>query len=333
MGQYIDFAVRYNPDVDSPRDLTKRILYSLIVKRTKYNKPTIIFISADSGEGKSWTGLAIEEILLEIQNLKLKDYLDVINIYTPLEYPTKINNILFNKDLKKVNIICIHESRELIRSKDWYKFITQAISDVNAMSRSVKRICFIIISQFVRDITLDVRYTLNYYMTVYRPLGQKARVKMFRLWKDDSSLERPILRKRFIRGYLIDEKNHYRLYIPQYLEITKPVKEITDYFDNKDTEAKAKIIRMKLEKVLQQMKIELEVINRKVDAIAQFYSDHPENLHLIGKHIRNKFMVKPEVKVMHDLTDQEVIELQEQLTEKLREKKITQVPEIENKND
>src|SRR3990172_1749681 len=116
-------------------DVTKRILYSLIVKRIKHKKPCVIFISGDSGEGKSWSGISLQDIILETQGINLAEYFTDVNIFTPLEYPKKLDRLLYNKELKKVNVICLHEAREVIRAKDWRSFLTQSIADVNALSR------------------------------------------------------------------------------------------------------------------------------------------------------------------------------------------------------
>lgn len=320
MGVYYDFAVRYDPKVDTPEELTERIIYSLFVKRIKAKKPTVIFLGGDSGEGKSYAALRFTELILKLQGINYKDFLDVVNVFTPLEYPKKLDTLLFDKEYKKVNVICMHEAREIVKAKQWHTFLSQAIADVNAMSRSVKRLCFIIISQFIRDITNDMRYTLNYYITVRRPIGQKARLFISVLWKDDRDLERPRLRKRRIRGYLVDKNGRRRIYQPEFLELTKPEKEIRELFEKKDFEAKASIIRNKIEKLIQEMKVDLDIQNKKVEVMANWYIEHQENLNLIGRRIRKKWRVKPEVKLMHDLTDQEVKDFQDKINERMKER-------------
>lgn len=320
MGRYFDFAVNYDPEKDSEEDLTKRILYSLIIKRIKAKKPTVIFIGGDSGEGKSYSALRFQELLLELQGLEAKKHLESINVFTPLEYPKKIDSLLFDKDLKKVNIICMHEAREIVKAKAWHSFLNQAVADVNAMSRSVKRLCFIIISQFIRDISTDIRYTLNYYVTVHRPIGSKARLSINIMWKDDSDLERPKLRKRPIKGYLRYPNGKYRVFQPTYLELSKPSKDITEIFEKKDFEAKAKVIRRKVEQLINDMSQDLHLESKKVDAMVEWYMKNQDNLNLIGKRYRGKWKVRAEVKLMHDLTDTEVIEFQDKLNKKMKER-------------
>lgn len=315
---FCDFVVKYDPEKDRPIDVTKRILYTLFIKRVKNKKPTVTFIGGDSGEGKSYSNLVLQNILLGIQGIPFKENMNIINVYTPLEYPQKLNKLLFDKEYKKVNIICMHEAREIIKSKQWHSFLNQAVGDINAMSRSVKRLCIFITSQFIRDISTDIRYTLNYYITVKRPLRRKARLYLNVMWKDDRDLEKPKLRKRRISGYLVYPDGRYRRYVPQYLELTKPPKEICEAFETCDREAKVNIIRRKIDKMIKEMEIDLEVGNKKVEAAVDFYASNPESLKLIGKRRGKGWKLLPKVKEMHDLTPSEAKEFESMLNDRLK---------------
>jgi hypothetical protein len=316
---FCDFAVKYNPETDSPNDLTKRILYAIWIKRLKAHKPVVIFLGGDSGEGKSLTAITLEQILLEVQGLNLKDFMDDVNIYTPLEYPTKLDALLFNKRLHKVNVLTVHEARTIIQSKQWFSFINQAIGDVNAMSRSIKRLCFIIISQFIKDIDSTIRYTLNYYCTVKRPKGKSAQLYINVLWKDDRDLEKPKLRKRKLSGYLIFPDGKYRHYIPSYLELGKPSKDLIDIFEKHDYDSKSSIIHNKIEKLIKEMQFDLNVKSNKVDSMVDFYLSHPESLHLIGhRTIKGKWRINDDIRKAHDLTDLESKEFQSKLNTRFK---------------
>ena len=320
MGIYYDFAVKYDPEVDTPEDLTDRILYSIIIKRIKAKKPVVMFISAESGEGKSLTALRLQMKLMQLQGLNFREHMENINIFTPLEYSKKFDKLLFDKELKKVNIICMHEAREIVKAKKWHTFLNQSVADVNAMSRSIKRFCFLIISQFIRDISTDIRYTLSYYCKVSRPIGHKARLSISVMWKDDKDLEKPKLRKRRLKGYIIDKKGKYRLFQPTYLEITKPPKDIVKKFEKLDYDAKAKIIRRKLERLVQEMQIDVDLSSKKVETMVEWYMKNQDSLTLIGKRYRGKWKLKPEVKLMHGLTDQEVKDFDEKLNQQMKKK-------------
>jgi len=316
---FTDFKVKYFPETDSPLDLTKRILYSIVIRRMKFHKPAILFISGDSGEGKSFGALKLQEILLEMAGLKLIDYLEDINVHTPLEYPKKLDNLLNDKKrLKKIDIICMHEAREIIKAKMWHSFLNQAVADVNAMSRSIKPLCIMIVSQFIRDISTDIRYTLNYYMKCSRPMGGNKRTRLYIsvMWKDDRDLEKPKLRKRKLTGHLIYPDGTMRRYTPKYLELTRPSKEVVDIFEKNDFESKQKILKNKIRKLITVMENELNFDNKKIDAMVTFYMKNPENRALIIKYKRgDKFIIKKEAKAMHDLDDEELKEFQNKLNE------------------
>ena len=313
-----DFRIRYVPAKDTQEDLIKKILYVLILKRLKHNKPAVTFVSADSGEGKSLCTIRLEQLLLEMQGLNIKDYLHDINVYTPLQYPQKLDRILTAKELKQVQFICMHEAREVIKSKRWQDFVTQAVADVNAMSRSIKKLGIFIISQFIRDITTDVRYTINYYIKVTRPLGKRARLYIYVVWKDDRDLEQPKLRKRKLKGYLVYPNGKHKEFSPKYLEMRLPDKDIVKEFEEKDKESKLHIVRGKLEKMIKSMEKETDSNQGRVKKTLDFYMNNPDSLKLIGKKRGNKWKLTPKAREMHDFTKEEAASFEHMLNEKLK---------------
>lgn len=317
---HADFIVKYNPDVDTPEDLTKKILYSIWVRRLKFNKPVVIFVGGDSGEGKTLTIVKLQEILCDIQGIEFRSVVKDINVFTPIEYPDKLRALLDDKRLKKVNMIAMHEARDIVKAKMWQSFIATAVADVNAQVRSVKRLCIFIGSQFIRDITNDMRYTLNYYVTVKRLMGgnRKAHARISVLWKDDRDLEKPKLRKRRISGFLVYPDGRYRRYTPKYLEVTKPDKDIVEIVETADREAKVGIIRNKLDRMIKEMRLELEEGDAKIKAMIKFYTGSLERLESIGKRSRGKWRVNKDFEKMHDLSRDEVKKFQDGLNEQIK---------------
>ena len=94
---FCDFAVKFDPEKDTAQTICKKVLASIILTPIKHNKPVYLFISGDSGQGKSWAGLKLQEILLELQGLDPMTYFLSCNVFTPLEYAQKLDNLLFNK--------------------------------------------------------------------------------------------------------------------------------------------------------------------------------------------------------------------------------------------
>lgn len=316
-----DFAVKYDPKVDTAEDLSKRILYSLFIVPIKQKKPRVLFIGGDSGEGKSYSALRLQELLCEIQGVDVDANFENMNVFTPIEYPKKLDALLHDKKLRKVNILCMHEAREIIKAKNWHSFLSQAIADVNAMSRSVKRICFIIISQFIRDITSDVRYTLHYYITMKRTRNE-TRMYVNKVWKDDRDLEKPKLRKRKIFGYVVYPDGRRRKIRPSYLIIKKPRQSLIDKFDELDTRAKSAIIRRKVNRLIADMELEMQGENKKIVDMVSWYLTHPDKMLGIGKLRGDKFVLDRKFNEMHDLTKQEKEEFTKIMVQELKKKGI-----------
>lgn len=317
---WCDFVVNYDPEKDTSEDITKRILYSVIIKRIKHKKPVVLFVGADSGEGKSMSALRLQELLCEIQGIDHKKYMEIMNVFTPLEYPKKLDKLLYDKEYKEANIITMHEAREVVKAKNWQSFLTQSIADVNAMSRSVKRLITIIISQFIRDITTDIRYTLNFYCTISRPKGKKARLYLHVMWKDDKDLEKPKLRKRKLSGYLKLPDGRYKRFVPQYFEMNLPDKETVTKFEELDKKAKAGIIRRKLDKLIDEMKADIGEESEKVNAMVSHYIRHPEQISTIGKRFRGSWRMKKEAREMHNLNREEAKIFEQMMSRELKNK-------------
>lgn len=305
-----DFLVKWD---ENPEIVTKRILKSIILNRLRNRKPAIMFISGDSGEGKSYSALRLQELLFEIEGLKLTDYLEACNVFYPIEYPKKLDALLFNKELRPVKILCMHEARTVIKAKLWYSFLNQAISDVNAMSRSVKRLCIMVISQFIRDISTDIRYTLNYYIKVHRPGGGKARLQIYVMWKDDRDLENPKLKKRRLTGYLIMPNGRHRRFTPLYLELNKPSEEAQELFEKLDTESKSTLLKRKMDKLIDEMEKEMGVETNKINKMVDHYMKNDETLMLIAKRKGRRWILTKEAQQMHALQNNELKEFEEKL--------------------
>jgi len=188
MGRFIDFRITVDDENDP--ELGKKIVEHLTYRKLQAKKPVVWFIGGSSGEGKSYTAIKIMDIVNNLFGIDTVEYLNEQLIYVPIEYATKMNNILFSKDMKKVRAIMIDEGRELLPAKLWYNFVNQAIADINAMSRGVKSLLLIIISQYFKDIDTSVRRTITYYSKCYRPLsGSKVSFTPYTIWEDDRDID------------------------------------------------------------------------------------------------------------------------------------------------
>ena len=318
-----DFIIRYDPKTETQQDILKKIIKSLFINRLSIRKPVICFIGGDSGEAKSSTAVKLMQIILSLQGQDIREYMtkedDVLNVYTPIQYPQKLQKILNEKKYKHINCIAIHESRDIIKAKMWHTFVATAIADVNAQIRQIKPLAIFIVSQFIRDITAEIRYTLTYYMTCYRNMdGRSATLHFYRMYKDDRDLENPKLKKRSFRGIIVYPDGTRRPYIFNNLRFTPPPKDLQDIFDTNDLAAKEKIIKGRLERLIKEMSLELQVGNPKIDAMIKYYSENPDSLRMIGRKAHKKWKLKPEVVQMHDLNTTEFKEFEKGLNEALK---------------
>lgn len=313
-----DFAVHYNPAVDTPDSIGRKILYAVLVRNgTKANKSPVVFLSGGSGSGKSLTAVKMQMILAEAIGFPFMESFEAMNVFTPLQYPEKMKALMNDSELKKVCILCLHEAREAIRAKDWQKFLSMAIADANAMSREVKPLIFLILSQFIRDITTDIRYTINYYMKVSRTAGKPARLSISVVWKDDRDLERPKLRRRRLQGYLIYPDGTHKRYIPKYFEIRIPPKEVVDMFRQMDGDAKRTLISKKLNKLIAELKSEVGDDGAKLEAILHYYTEDMERLTTVGKQGRRGWKLNKEFLLRHEMTDMEAAKFETMLNDRL----------------
>lgn len=317
---FCDFVVKFNPEVDTAEDVAKRIIYSVWVKRIHHNKPVTIFLGGDSGEGKSMTAVKLQETIGEMVGFDAQAHLAAMNVMTPLEYPQKLEALLHDKALKKVNIITIHEAREVVRAKNWQSFMVQAIADVNQQARQIKPLMTVVVSQFIRDISADMRYTLQFYCIARRPKGKKTRLYINVLWKDDRDLEKPRLRKRKLSGYLKYPDGRMQRFVPTFLEMSLPSKESQEALKRLDREAKVDIVRGKMQRLVDEMKAEANLRTDKVKAMLEFYGKNQEQLSSIGKRYRGSWRMTPEARTMHGIDIAEAKRFEESIVKVIRGK-------------
>lgn len=319
MGKYIDFIIDYNED---PKIMGTQILQHITVNRLKANKPCIIFIGGDSGEGKSSFGLKIVDAVNVEYGIDTYDTLNDSVVYLPVQYLNKLDNCLHWKqhgrpDLKDLHVLMIDEAREVVRARDWYTFINRAIADCNAMSRRIKPLVLIVISQFIKDIDSAIRYTLSFYAECQRPLTGRTRVNLERVWKNTYDLERPRLCKRPLVGY-VKEGNTMSKFYPRF-QANMPDRKIWNKYDDENFNAKSKILRKRIEETINKMQKQVNIFD-KVASLVDFYIKNPDQLTTIIDPRYKKFRLRKQFKEMHEITRIEQVEFEKRLQEKLQEK-------------
>ena len=320
MGKFIDFVIDYN---DNPSIMGEQILQNLTVNRIRAKKPSTVFISGDSGEGKSSLAL---KILCAVNNKYGVDSYELLHdmiVYLPIQYLDKFDNILHwrrknRPELKDVHILIVDEARDVINAKDWHTFINRAVASCTNMSRRIKPMVYILISQFITDIDSDMRHTLTFYSECQRPLTGRTKVTFERVWKNTYDLQRPRLCKRPVIGWVVNDDGSRAKLIPEF-EAKMPDKKLFNKYDEESFRAKSKILRMRIEETLNKMQKQVNIFD-KVEALVDYYIKNPDQLTTIIDPRYKKFRLRPQFMDMHDITRTERIEFEKRLQEELEKK-------------
>jgi len=312
----VDFIHEYTEDID---ERAQALVKSLFVDEVKDNKPCIVLLAGDSGTGKSHDSLMFVKRILKCEGLELKDYINDIYVYTPLEYPAKMKAQLEDPRLKKVCVMVLDEARDVIKASDWQSFVNVAIADIQATFRRIKPMIIIINTQYVKDIDLKIRRTVKFYGECFRYRHKKAMMKLYKMWKDTRDIETPKLRKRKIRGFVI--RNGKRiLWRPKHLTFNRVDKESIEIYEESSYSAKKDLITRQLNLIQKHMTKEYGVAYTEVDAAVQHFSSDPRLYESILERRRGKIRLNKNVEKMLNFDKDQLVEFEKRLMVKINEK-------------
>lgn len=317
------FVIDYKEDES---ELALDALHNLWVGRVESNKPCVVVWVGGSGEGKSYSVVNTIDHLYARKQIDLAKDLNKVVAYTPLEYGTKLSTFLKDKTMKKYQIFMVDEAREVMKAKHWNSFINQAISDVNALSRGIKPVLFIVVTQSILDIDRNTRRTMNFYVTTHRPRHKSAYIRINKVWIDDYDLEKPRLRKTPVFG--IVKKGKQRIKVRKLkINFHVPREEVRKPYDANSTNAKQRIINRKFDALIKALEAEYGESNDHLGKMAEFYANDPDALSTITRRTpRGKLKVKKEAISHLQLSDKEKLkEFEEMVTKKLEEKGLAHV--------
>lgn len=309
------FSVKYDGDIIKT---TERIIHALIINRVKRNKPCVICIVGKSGEGKSNAGLFISDVTYKLENIDFADYVNKTVIMSALDFGNKTRKILRSKELKEAFIIMVDEAKATVNSQDWATAVNRTIAMVNSLSRAIKPMAIIIISQSLKDIDRATRETIDYYIKVTRD-DDGGHAKIYEFWVDDRNLDRPITKKRIVSGMIEDENGNIQPYQLNKITFGKVRKEVWQPYNALMYEAKDKLIEAEfenLDRYLQDKYSNKEV--ERIVKIAEYLQANPDQINEYGHYKRRIWTLKKEFKEHFNLSDLQVKELQKNLTTYLR---------------
>lgn len=307
---YLDYRVKLS-EGEQPGP---KVIERLIGNRINEGKPCITFFHGGSGEGKSMAQLRFLEIIEDEPDLENQI------IYTPHEYAQKYRNFIFNKNLKKLKTLIMVEGRVLVKKTLWSTLINQSIGDVNALSRSLKRINFSIGSQFITDVDKDTRKTINFTAYCTRPVRQKTRVYLRRIWMPSTDIEQPRMKTKTIKGLLKYPDGTIEYTQADNFVMNLPKKDLRKRFEELDYQAKAKIIKNRLDELEKVLNKDLPKASR-LEKIAETMIREPGILETIMQRgRRGTFKIRKDYKNLWDLSDGDLKELQVMVQEKMIKK-------------
>lgn len=299
-----------------------QILSHLFKNRLVAKKPCIIFIGGQSGEGKSWAALKLMSIVFPEEVEDEDTFTNNQIIYSPTEYKSKLEWILFSKEAKDKHVLIFMEARELIKSKLWFSIINQAIGDINALSRTVKPLSFVILSQSIGDIDKDTRKTISFYGVCARPFKQETRMSLYKVYLG-TFINRPIIMQRKIKGKVIYEDGKSDWWKLKKFVLSIPKKSITKKFELMDKKIKSGIIMKKLQKLDKAILKEKPMMG-KLERLVEIITKDVDMRNIYTKRVKGgKLRIKKDhidiLKETYNLTNFELKELDRMVNEKYSE--------------
>lgn len=312
MPRACDFAVEWQGDT---RTTTDEIFCHLLLNRIKANMPCVILVSGRSGRGKSSAVLNVAETLFAAQNLTFADHVINCVIFNPFEYAEKVKAILTKPELKKVNVIIIDEARAVVGSDQWHSFVNQTIAHINATSRSIKPLIVFIVTQSIRDIDPNTRYTLDFHWECMRYWNSPVFVKPFTFWEDLRDIDRPKLRRRKVQGLI--NKNGENIKVFFKWQSALPSKEVIEIYEQQMKSAKLDFIEKKIAALIDKLNKERDKFgfDRVAEVVSYFTSpDHSMELRNMAKVVRGKWRVDSEFGRRFNFSDEQVKEFEKRIT-------------------
>ena len=230
----------------SLQDAVATIFFQLIYHRLKDDKPCVIGIVADSGEGKSNVAIHIVDVLYKQLGIDLMDFIEDTMIMGIEDYGQKVKAMLHDERLKKCCALIIDEAKATVDSKDWNDMLNRTVSMVNHLSRAIKPLAMFILSQRFRDIDASIRSSLTYYIKVSRPLNEHAWIKVYQFWEDDRDLSNPKPRKSIVEGDLVVEGKYKRIKLSK-IVFPKVRKELWEKYKASMVKAKGDVLQEKFD--------------------------------------------------------------------------------------
>lgn len=312
----VDFCVTWK---GTEEQLQTDIFDQLINNPLDNDMPIVVLGTGKSGRGKSRGVQQIIDELFKNKGIDYAPFVKKITVMTPLEYAEKLKAILNEKELKKIDKIILDEARTIVGTSNWNTFINQAISHVNATSRAIKPIALFVITQNLKDIDPATRRIVDLWLKFDRGNGTKPTITPYVLYFDDKNPENPVLRRRRLKGTVIDENGLATTVFPVFHlnrvreEVDAPYRELMlsakqDYLDNL------------IDRLISKIKKEVgETQTKQVEALEKHFLENPEQLREWAEFKKGKWKLKKSSREGLNINAKEAVLLEEKLVNAFKE--------------
>jgi len=320
-----DFMVEWQGDVQAT---TAKIFYNLFVKKIKADMPCVICITGKSGRGKSSVALHLADILFKQEGLDFADYVNRAVVGSIKDFGPKTKAILSAKELKDCFVLIIDEARVTVSSNEWSSLVNRAVVMVNALSRAVKPLMIIIVSQSLKDVDRATRDTIDYYIKVTRNYGQPAKIKIYEFYVDDKDIDKPHTKKKLVRGLITTNGQKDTIELTR-IEFPRVRDEVWEPYKKSMVESKNELLEQEFDKLAKALTDkEAGGDAQRVNNLVDFLWSNKYILNNFAKFSRKQWYLKPEFIKSFQVSDVE----KKNIEKELRAKVSSEVDELDYSN-
>jgi len=320
-----DFMVEWQGDVQAT---TAKIFYNLFVKKIKADMPCVICITGKSGRGKSSVALHLADLLFKQEGLDFAEYVDRAVVGSIKDFGTKTKAILSAKELKDCFVLIIDEARVTVSSNEWSSLVNRAVVMVNALSRAVKPLMIIIVSQSLKDVDRATRDTIDYYIKVTRNYGQPAKIKIYEFYVDDKDIDKPHTKKKLVRGLITTNGQKDTIELTR-IEFPRVRDEVWEPYKKSMIESKNELLEAEFDKLAKALtEKEAGGNNQRINNLVDFLWSNKYILNNFAKFSRKQWYLKNEFIKSFQVSDVE----KKQIEKELRAKVSNEIDEVDYSN-
>lgn len=318
MGQF-DFKIDIiKSGITKKSELTAHILRQLFLDEIDSNKTVIVALTGKTSRGKSLACLSIQLILYAFRNLDFRHYMKTAVVFVPFDYPACANAAL-DKHSGQFTIQ-IDEGRETVGAKNWQDFSTKAIAAINNQCRAIKPLLIFVVAQSMKDILKDTRIGLDYQLVFDRGKTGPAKAKIFKFYIDENDPEKPRLKRARVYGFIRNGSRVSRVF--PILSFKMPPEDMVKEYKKMEQEKKWKIIKGRLEMILERMGKEFGQVSDKVSSLIEYYSNNQELLKgIVVKIGKRKIRMRKDFLTTLNLNREEEKDFLKRLRERIGESK------------